>query len=206
MADVSKVADYFLSKVNREEGDLITQLRLYKLVYYAQVWSLVLTGYPLFRGEIQAWRHGPVPVALVSSFKHYGKEPIPAPETGSDFNTIDQQEMGILDAVWDAYGRLSASELWKLSHAENPWRIARADLGDDEQSQETILEEEIKRYYSHFVSSSKEFKIPPEALRVDKQIYVTLERIDGEKVKVPIDQLEEYIWANMESLKTETCS
>jgi uncharacterized phage-associated protein len=47
------VADYFLWSA-RECGDLLTNLRLQKLVYYAQAWFLALYDEPLFDGEFEA--------------------------------------------------------------------------------------------------------------------------------------------------------
>ena len=49
MADYSanQVADYFLTFC-REHGDYLTNLKLQKLVYYAQAWHLALKKKPLF--------------------------------------------------------------------------------------------------------------------------------------------------------------
>ena len=43
-----------------QEADCLTNLRLQKLLYYVQGWSLGERGRPMFREEIQAWRYGPV--------------------------------------------------------------------------------------------------------------------------------------------------
>lgn len=48
-------ADYFLSKIDEDAGDVITNLKLQKLVYYAQGFSLALCGRPLFAERIEAW-------------------------------------------------------------------------------------------------------------------------------------------------------
>src|SRR5258708_40323860 len=47
-----------------DEKDPLTNLRLQKLLYYAQAWSLVLRESELFPEEIQAWRWGPVVPAV----------------------------------------------------------------------------------------------------------------------------------------------
>ena len=39
-----------------DEKDPLTNLRLQKLLYYAQAWSLVLRESELFPEEIEAWR------------------------------------------------------------------------------------------------------------------------------------------------------
>ncbi|WP_208932366.1 Panacea domain-containing protein [[Haemophilus] ducreyi] len=57
----NKYINYFLSQCNSEEnGDLISNLKIQKLVYYAQGFSLAINNKPLFSEKIQAWTHGPV--------------------------------------------------------------------------------------------------------------------------------------------------
>ena len=41
-------------------GDSITNLKLQKLVYFAQRVSLALNNKALFQEEIQAWKHGSI--------------------------------------------------------------------------------------------------------------------------------------------------
>ena len=43
-----------------DESVLVSPLRLQKLLYYCQGWSLALLGRPLFRQPIEAWMNGPV--------------------------------------------------------------------------------------------------------------------------------------------------
>src|SRR5690348_4499790 len=47
-----------------DEKDPLTNLRLHKLLYYAQAWSLVLRESELFSDDLQAWRCGPVVPAV----------------------------------------------------------------------------------------------------------------------------------------------
>ena len=52
------VAQYFLAQMDEDAGDLISNLKLQKLVYYAQGFALALHGRPLFRERVEAWTHG----------------------------------------------------------------------------------------------------------------------------------------------------
>lgn len=49
------IADYFLSLCDDDNGDLISNLKIQKLVYYAQGFSLAINDKPLFEEKIQAW-------------------------------------------------------------------------------------------------------------------------------------------------------
>jgi uncharacterized phage-associated protein len=46
------IANYFLSLVEEDSGDLMTNLKLQKLVYYAQGFWLALQGQLLFQQHI----------------------------------------------------------------------------------------------------------------------------------------------------------
>ena len=72
------VADYFLAQCDEDSGDIISNLKLQKLVYYAQGFSLAFFGEALFSEPIEAWMHGPVVPALYRKYSHYGNGALPA--------------------------------------------------------------------------------------------------------------------------------
>jgi uncharacterized phage-associated protein len=143
---VLDVAQYFIKRVDRESGDVISPLKLQKLVYYAQAWSLVLKDKPIFLDEIEAWVHGPVVHRVWEAYKDYRYESIPEPEEPLPNFTDEQLE--VLDEVWEAYGELSAKRLESLTHSEPPWISAREGLGLGERPQKSMSLEEMKTYYS----------------------------------------------------------
>src|SRR5271169_3358892 len=53
-----------------EKNGSMTAMKLEKLVYYAQAWSIVWNESPLFRERIEAWAAGPVVPALY--YRHRG--------------------------------------------------------------------------------------------------------------------------------------
>jgi uncharacterized phage-associated protein len=67
-----EVANYFLKRQEPEVGDLMTNLKLQKLVYYAQGFYLAMMDSPLFNEPIEAWEHGPVCVPLYHEYKNFG--------------------------------------------------------------------------------------------------------------------------------------
>ncbi|MBO9483109.1 type II toxin-antitoxin system antitoxin SocA domain-containing protein [Salinisphaera sp. G21_0] len=124
MADVFQVAAYFLNKANSDDaGDLISNLKLQKLVYYAQGFSLAIFDHALFTNTIEAWQHGPVVPELYHRFKSFGSGAI---ETPDEFNpeSLSADEQGLLDEVYDVYGQFSAWKLRNMTHDEPPWKDA----------------------------------------------------------------------------------
>ena len=124
MADLLQVAAYFLNKANSDDaGDLISNLKLQKLVYYAQGFSLAIFDRALFSEEIDAWQHGPVVPDLYHRFKAFGSGAI---ETPAEFEpeSLSADEQGLLDEVYDVYGQFSAWKLRNMTHDEPPWKEA----------------------------------------------------------------------------------
>lgn len=77
----SQIAKWLLSAIDRDSGDSITPLKLQKLIYYAQAWSLALPerAYPLFDEDMQAWAHGPVVESVSLSISTRGGMPYRPP-------------------------------------------------------------------------------------------------------------------------------
>ncbi|NJM61724.1 MAG: DUF4065 domain-containing protein, partial [Oscillatoriales cyanobacterium RU_3_3] len=80
MKSALDVARYFLCRVDRESGDTISLLKLQKLVYYAQAWSLVFRSQPLFFQDVEAWVSGPVVRDVWNEYKAYKYSDIPVPD------------------------------------------------------------------------------------------------------------------------------
>ncbi|MDR1921108.1 MAG: DUF4065 domain-containing protein [Candidatus Adiutrix sp.] len=136
MPSVFDVADYFIAKNDPREGDRMTNLRLQKLVYYAQGFCLALLNRPLFNEPIEAWRHGPVCEALYHKYKSFGSEPLDtiyktkreaAQALKSALKPFAKDEIEVLDEVFEVYGQYTASRLRQLSHDTPPWQQAFPD-------------------------------------------------------------------------------
>ncbi|HYH81830.1 MAG TPA: type II toxin-antitoxin system antitoxin SocA domain-containing protein [Longimicrobium sp.] len=120
------MAKYFLSKVDEDAGDGISNLKLQKLVYYAQAYNLAMYDEPLFPEQVEAWEHGPVVPDLYRHYKGSGSGNIPPPV---DFNPEDYDERSaeLMDEVYEVFGQYSAWKLRNLTHAERPWAEAYQD-------------------------------------------------------------------------------
>jgi uncharacterized phage-associated protein len=117
------VANYFIWRANADEefGENITNLKLQKLMYYAQGFHLAWYGDPLFSEPIEAWAHGPVVRPLYFEYQKYEANPLPTPE-GFDPGAIDEQTRRLLEEVYQVYGQYSAWGLRNLTHEEAPWK------------------------------------------------------------------------------------
>ena len=151
MKSALDVASYFLCRVDRETGDTISPLKLQKLVYYAQAWSLVFRGQPLFFQDIEAWVSGPIVRDVWDEYKAYKYTDIPTPD---DFDeAFEADELDVLEDVWNAYGELSAKHLAELTQSETPWLNARQGLEPAETSTKIISRDDMKSCYAPLVEA-----------------------------------------------------
>ncbi|VAW76025.1 possible prophage ps3 protein01-like protein [hydrothermal vent metagenome] len=123
MLSCHQVADYILAQVDPDAGDLISNLKLQKLIYYAQGFHLAIYGEPLFSESIEAWTHGPVSPDLYHRFKDCESNPIPVPDE-IDFSVYEQPVREFLDEVYSVFGQFSAWKLRNMTHDEPPWKEA----------------------------------------------------------------------------------
>ena len=136
------VAAYIL----RVRGKM-SAMKLQKLVYYSQAWSLVWDENPLFEDEIEAWVYGPVIRNLYE--EHRGQFMVSEIAIG-DPELLGEIERETVDAVLEFYGDESSIWLRDLSHMEDPWKNAReeAELAKGQRGQCIISEASMAEYYS----------------------------------------------------------
>lgn len=108
----------------RDEEDSFTNLKLQKLLYYAQARAVVLLGRPLFGERIKAWVHGPVVPQVRYEYKVYQAQPLPRPE-GFDPTSLDSQARAVLERVYAELGQLEGWVLRDMTHDEDPWALTK---------------------------------------------------------------------------------
>lgn len=140
MANVFDAAEYILEK----QGSMTT-MKLQKLVYYCQAWSLVWDEKPLFAEQIQAWASGPVVPELYNV--HRGKFEIDSLSVGNK-DELEKCEKETIDSVLSHYGGKEAQWLSDLSHLEKPWKQARKGKKPGENSTREINHAAMVEYYS----------------------------------------------------------
>jgi uncharacterized phage-associated protein len=149
MYKASTIAKYFIWK-SKKANKKITNKKLQKLLYYAQVWSIVIKKERLFDDKIEAWIHGPAINKIYEEYKKFGYRDIDIQISDDDINE-ELKNNGLLDEVWKVYGKFDAEYLEKLTHSEAPWQNARENLDSSEPSSNEIKIDDIKQYYSKLI-------------------------------------------------------
>lgn len=147
MANVFDVAQYILQKQNT-----MTTMKLQKLVYYCQVWSLVWDEKPIFEEEIQAWASGPV----VRELYDVHKAMFQITDLGKgNPNNLKPEQRETVDAVLQVYGNKPAQWLADLTHMEAPWNEARKGIEPGENCENEITHASTVEYYSSILPNSE---------------------------------------------------
>jgi uncharacterized phage-associated protein len=148
MAKAYDVAKYFIRLAGAEdEPDPLSHLRVQKLLYYAQGWSLALRKKPLFHDKIEAWPHGPVVPNVYNHFSKYKSDVIPADKFNSSKINLTKDERELVQAVWNEYKKFSAIKLREMTHKEPPWKETRKGREAGERSTKEITQTDLKKYF-----------------------------------------------------------
>ena len=141
MASVFDVAAHML----RKQGPM-TAMKLQKLTYYCQAWSLVWDGRPIFDEEIRAWANGPVIRELF--WAHRGMFSVEAKDLAKgNPSNLDKDAIETIDAVLGFYGEKSPQWLSDLTHMEDPWRKAYGERPAGTYCDEPISLASMAEYY-----------------------------------------------------------
>lgn len=124
---------------DNDAGDLISNLKLQKLLYYQQGFHLAYFGEPLFEEEIEAWLYGPVVPCVYDHFKSYGNKGIE--HSGEIITLSGIHEEALFREVYKIYGSYSAIGLMEMTHQETPWRSTKTGVGN------IIPKEKLKAFF-----------------------------------------------------------
>ena len=140
MATVFDVAHYILEKL----GPTST-MKLQKLCYYCQAWSLVWDDTELFPEDFEAWANGPVCKELFTATR--GKFSVTAKDEHGSSDNLTENQKNSINLVLDYYAKHNAQWLSQLTHMEDPWQQARVNVPAGESSSNIITKESMALYY-----------------------------------------------------------
>jgi uncharacterized phage-associated protein len=131
--NVFDVASYIYNRYMNENGKRIDEMKLHKLLYFAQRESIIQTGKPLFKEEFEAWKYGPVLKEIRNQYKD------------NKFNTryVDKKLDPIMNKVFVEYSQILSWSLSMISHGEESWKRARKGIPEGENGNNRIKTQDI---------------------------------------------------------------
>lgn len=138
------IANIFIDMAVSFPNDSIDSLKLNKLCYYAQGWSLAKLGYPLFDDRIEAWAYGPVIPDVYQTYKGYKDSPIENPTYFFNEERLSSDELSLLVDVYNTYGKYTSVGLVSKTHeVGSPWRRVYQERENNE-----ITKGAMEEYFS----------------------------------------------------------
>lgn len=134
MYEAIEIARYVLHKQS------MSNLKLQKILYLCQAWSLVILREPLFRDKISAWDFGPVVELVYRRYLPYQLGNIPSPKTRP---YLEDKYEAVIDAVVEHFKDWDVTSLTKLTQNQDPWVKARKRHRGDG----TIPNRAIQKYF-----------------------------------------------------------
>ena len=116
-----KLAEFFIRKFFESDGP-ITDLKLQKLLYYAQGVAFGRANMKLIKEPFLAWEHGPVIREVWEHYNSHGRNPLPRDED-TDLSEIHENSevLALLEETISLYGVYDAWYLRDKTHSESPW-------------------------------------------------------------------------------------
>lgn len=135
--NVYDIADKIIAKgASSLGGELVSNLKLQKLLYYIQGFNIAYFDKPLFDEDIEAWQYGPVVPDVYHKYKGYGYSGLSA---NSNIINLVPEEENLFNQVYNIYGDFSAVGLMHLTHKESPW--CSTEIGN------IISKDKLKEYF-----------------------------------------------------------
>jgi len=149
--NVNLIADYIILRLNSDEKVNLINLKLQKLLYYLQAWSLGINKEPFLKCSFEAWVHGPVSRELYDRFKSshslYSFITVSDVVDKNPEAAIDSSDIEFINYILDNYAGYSGAELESMTHKEEPWLEARIGCAPMQSCNKTISEETMQIYY-----------------------------------------------------------
>ncbi|MCM1039693.1 MAG: DUF4065 domain-containing protein [Roseburia sp.] len=138
MERIIDVAQYIFDEYRRQSGEVIDEMKLHKLLYFAQRENLAITNEPLFEEVFEGWKYGPVSKDVRMHYTVDGMY-------YRDKRAISTEGAYIVKNVILQYGALASWKLSQLSHNEISWRNSRKGLAEGENGDALLLIEDIRK-------------------------------------------------------------
>ncbi len=139
----SLIAEWIIRKfVELEEG--LTNLKLQKLLYYAQGIGAGRYNCRLILENFEAWEHGPVVPFVYHNYKTSGSGSLSI-NPGADLTVITKNPMAlkILEETINSYGKYTAWVLRNKTHCESPWLETKQNCEIEFQKIQTFFESSL---------------------------------------------------------------
>lgn len=138
MENLMNVASYVYNRYRDTKGERIDEMKLHKMLYFAQRESFIQKDEPLFVEIFYGWKYGPVLKEIRNAYRD-----------NSFYPHIDEVIISrikdIIDKVFEEYADRDSWSLSRLTHGEISWKNSRRGVSDGINSDCPIDTEDIRK-------------------------------------------------------------
>ena len=138
MEKAKDIASYISIRYQKEFGKRIDEMKLHKLLYFAQREALVQLDEPLFPERFEAWKYGPVLVPIRHLYQEKLLTTLPSEQSIHKFAAV-------FDKVFAQYAVKDSWSLSTLTHEEYSWKQAKQNVPDGENCSNEMDIEDIRQ-------------------------------------------------------------
>lgn len=138
MENLMNIASYIYSRYKSVSGECIDEMKLHKLLYFAQRESFIQRNEPLFSEVFYGWKFGPILKEIRRAY-HDQTFAMAIPEA------VEERIQPIMDKIFEEYADKDSWSLSRLTHGEISWKNSRQGIPEDENSDNPINIEDIAR-------------------------------------------------------------
>lgn len=138
MENLMNVASYIYNRYFETKGVKIDEMKLHKMLYFAQRESLIQKNQPLFDESFYGWKYGPVLKEIRTVYKE-----------GTFLSEVDEEVIKrihpVMDKVFDEYADKNSWSLSRLTHGEYSWQNARIGIAENMNGDQPLAIRDIEK-------------------------------------------------------------
>lgn len=163
------IANYIIEYSNKKNY-LINNLKLQKLLYFANVIKIVDTKNPLFEEQMEKWKYGPVVPSVYHEYKRFGAFQITNKDIVRDFisfgdtsngslgnlkilkyrsEEISKPDAELLKKVVDKFSKIDVFDLVGITHNQELWKKDEKLISDGVQGIKYTNDEIVQYFDKH---------------------------------------------------------
>lgn len=136
MAKMLTVAANICSRYQETYGEKIDEMKLQKMMYFAQREALIQKDEPLFDATFRGWKYGPVLKELRKPYQENSMPQVTAEEA--------EELKPVMDVIFDEFADKDSFSLCRLTHGEISWRRSRKGVAPAANSDKPIATDDIR--------------------------------------------------------------
>ena len=140
MEKLIDVASYICNRYYETTGERIDEMKLHKMLYFAQRESFVQNQEPLFPEVFYGWKYGPVLKEIRSIYRDdsFLSSDLIAP-------ACIERIAPVMNKVFAEYADKNSWSLSRLTHGEISWKNSRQGISEQDSSDNPILMDDIAK-------------------------------------------------------------